>query len=102
MPIFRGSRYQGQRFTALVEDDGTEKRFMHLRTDTVSLEDVGQSFKLFRRRSPEELLDGIAFDEYAKSRLQWVLAEVNDMKSYWELEELDSIILPSKEFMADF
>jgi len=102
MPIFRGSRYEGLKFTSIINADGNESRFMHLRTNTVTMEDVGDDFKMFRQRSSEELIDLMAFNEYGKSRLGWVLAEVNNLSRFEELVLLDSIILPSKEFMADF
>jgi len=101
MPVFRGSRYEGLDYTSLIVD-GVEKKFMHLRTDTVELDAVGDQFTVKRKVSEEETMDQIAFVKYSKPRLGWVLAEVNGLENFWDLPIGSSIVMPSAEFMAKF
>jgi len=101
MPIFRGDRDEGSLFTAIVVN-GVEKRYLHLRANTLNSDSVGEAYSLYRNRQGQESLDMLTFTNYGKSRLQWVFAEVNELISLWDIDEVDSFIVPSRSFMSKY
>lgn len=79
MPIYAGSRYEGLRFTPIVEqDNSTTRRFLHLR--------VPPFYRSLTQREllPEEELDYLAYEYSGQSRRWWQIAEANDL--FWPLD----------------
>jgi len=76
MTVFRGSRYEGVEFTAIRGANGLVKKFLHNRKP-VTVEDVGEDF-FVRTIQREDQFDDIAFEFGGKSRLWWVIADVNE------------------------
>jgi len=101
MPIFRGDRGEGQLYTTIIEGD-SEKKFLHLRSHTLDSDSVGEKFKMRVNREGDEPIDLLTFMGYNKSRLSWVLAEINELINYWDIDDINSFIIPSQEFMADY
>ena len=77
MPIFVGSRYEGLSYSAVLDDDGITKRFIHLRTPADYVSYVQHELL------PAQELDFLALVYLGQSRKWWQLAETNDL--FWPL-----------------
>jgi len=79
MPIFAGSRYEGLKFTPLIEaDNSTTKKFIHLR--------IPPRYSLVTQHEllPEEELDLLAYEYGGQARRWWQIAEANSL--FWPLD----------------
>lgn len=75
MPVFRGSRYEGTRFTGILGEDGKVRKFLHAR-EPLRLEQMQNPIIVHDFQSGDEL-DAIANRISGKTRLWWVLGDVN-------------------------
>jgi len=92
MAIFKGSRYEDGKFTALKTSAGKVKKFVHPR--------YGYSSALLANGSSlvnlkeGELFDEIMFEISGKEEDWWVLAEANDVFFALDLTGINRIIIP--------
>lgn len=98
MPVFRGSRYENVKFTGILGEDGKVRRYLHTR-DSLTLEDVPDPI-VVRQFQHGEVLDQIAFEFVAKSRLWWSIADVNGILFPLEIEPGTELSIPIR-FLAD-
>ena len=76
MPVFRGSRYDGVRFTGILGEDGKVRKFLHAR-ESLTLQAADEPILVQDFQRADEL-DALANRAAGKPRLWWVLADVND------------------------
>jgi len=78
MPIFSGSRFEGLSYTPLIDDDGTTRKFVHLRVPPPPYSTTQHELL------PEEELDYLAYYYLGQSRRWWSFAEFNNL--FWPLD----------------
>ena len=77
MPVFRGSRYDGVRFTGILGEDGKVRKFLHAR-EQLTLQELDEPVLIQDFQLNDEL-DALANRAAGKPRLWWVLADVNEI-----------------------
>ena len=77
MPVLRGSRYEGVRFTAILGEDSKVRKFLHAR-EPLDPATVLNPFVVHLVQRGDEL-DAITHRAVGKPRLWWVLGDVNNV-----------------------
>jgi hypothetical protein len=98
MPVFRGSRYENVKFTGILGEDGKVRRYLHTR-DPLTLEETPDPI-IVRQYQRGEVLDQIAFDIAAKSRLWWSIADISGILFPLEIEPGTELSIPLR-FLID-
>lgn len=88
MSIYAGSRYERLSFTPIVEEDGSTKRFLHLRVP-------GQLDSFIQHELlPKEEFDFLAMNYSGQSRKWWLIAEANDLFWPFDLDQGTRLDIP--------
>lgn len=77
MPVFRGSRYDGVRFTGILGEDGKVRKFLHARRP-FALDEVQNPIVIQNFQRGDEL-DALASRTAGKPRLWWIIADANNV-----------------------
>lgn len=77
MPVFRGGRYDGVRFTGILGEDGKVRKFLHAR-EPLSLDSVNDPVVVQDFQRGDEL-DAMTSRAAGKPRLWWVIGDVNNV-----------------------
>lgn len=98
MPVFEGSRYENVEYTTIVGKDLITRKYLHLR-DAYKAEDVNQNWLMHTVTGADEV-DALAY-EYSgqnpnKSKLWWLLADVNGILWPLDIEPGTDIIIPTE------
>jgi len=94
MPIFKGSRYEGVKITGFTTASGQLRAFLHSR-NKLSSADIGEDF-IIHRVKQGDTIDGLAFEYGGKTRLWWIIADVNDLEFPLDLTINQELIIPSR------
>jgi len=78
MAIFAGSRNEGLAYSAVEEEDGTKKKFLHLRVPPK------YATQIEHEMLPKQELDFLSYELSGQARNWWKIAEANDL--FWPLE----------------
>jgi hypothetical protein len=95
MPVFRGSRYENVKFTGILGEDGKVRKFLHAR-EPLNPQEVRGPFTLLAFQRGDEL-DAITHRAAGKSRLWWVLADINDIFFPLDIEPGTELTVPVRE-----
>jgi hypothetical protein len=98
MSVFKGSRYEGVKFTGILGKDGKVRRYLHAREPF----NVNQMRKplVFHDFQQDEQLDQLAWEYSGKPRLWWLLADISKIMFPLEIEPGTEIIIPTRELQA--
>lgn len=95
MPVFRGSRYEGVKFTGVLGEDGRVRKFLHAR-EPLRLNNIEGTIVIHSLQRGDEL-DALAHRASGKPRLWWVLGDVNDVLFPLGLEAGRELAVPVVE-----
>lgn len=95
MPVFKGSRYEGVRFTGILGKDGKVRRFLHPR-EPLRIEDLPGPTIVHAFQAGDQL-DALAHRVAGKSRLWWVLGDVNHILFPLDLPGNTELVVPVRE-----
>lgn len=96
--IFRGSRYAGLKYTALVDQDGRVRKYLHARTP-LRVSDLRGDFTVAAKKSGDEL-DAIVARSGGRERQWWAIAEVSGVEYPFNIEDGSDLIVPGREVFA--
>ncbi len=100
MSIFRGSRYEGTNVTGVRDSSGTVRAFLHNRV-SVTQDDIGSNFIIHTVKEGEDL-DLLAFRFGGKSRLWWVIADINEIPFSFDIQIGQEILIPTRSVFQKF
>jgi hypothetical protein len=95
MPVYPGSRYEGVARSALVRTNGQVDAILHSR-ERVKAEELGEGDVIHEFEVTEEL-DLLAFDFGGKTRLFWLIADVNEIIDPFNIPVGTKLIIPPEE-----
>lgn len=95
MPVFKGSRYAGVKFTGILGKDGKVRKYLHGR-DPVKLADV-QEPVVVHEFEYGETIDELAWKAAGKPRLWWLIADVSDILFPLDIAPGTKVVVPSRE-----
>lgn len=98
MPVFKGSRYEGVRFTGILGKDGKVRKFLHPR-EPLSLAQVAEQVYIHKFEAGE-LIDELAWKAAGRPRLWWILADISDVLFPLEIESGSDIVIPTRELLG--
>lgn len=101
MPIFRGSRYEGSKFTAIVDSEGVTRKYVHPHVPK-TVDDLDGDFRVVPKQIGDELDDLAANVDGGKERLWWVIADVSGIQFAFEIEDGEDLVIPSPTQFARF
>ena len=103
MPIFEGSRYEGLEYTAVTGRDLITRKYLHLRTPKTE-EDVEPDWVVHEAVIGDDL-DLLAYlytsNNAGKSKLWWLLAEVNGLLWPLDVEPGADLMIPVQELASN-
>jgi len=99
MPIFRGSRYEGIEMTGVRGPDGRVRRTLHAR-EPRGADDLGPGALVHEVQAGEEL-DLLALRYGGKSRLWWLLADVNGIMFPLDLPPGTRLVIPDNQRLRE-
>jgi hypothetical protein len=103
MPIFEGSRYAGVDYTAITGQDLVTRKYLHLRTPKTE-EDVEADW-IIHESSIGDDLDLLAYvytnDNANKSKLWWLIAEVNGLLWPLDVEPGTDLMIPVRDLASN-
>lgn len=99
MAVFKGSRYEGQKVFAITGRDGVTRKLVEFR-DPVNIQDVDPDWVQHTKQFGDEL-DSLAYSYGGgvpeKSKLWWLVSDVNDVIFPLEVENGAKLAIPLKE-----
>lgn len=98
MPVFRGSRYAGVKFTGVLGADGKVRKFLHAR-DRVLSRDVSGPIITHEIQRMEQL-DGLAFQVSGQAQMWWLIADVSDVFFPLDLDPGTEVSIPIEELRS--
>lgn len=98
MPVFRGSRYEGVKFTGILGSDGRVRRFLHAR-EPLRIADMRSPIVLHSIQRGDAL-DALASRAAGKPLLWWLIADVNDVMFALDIEPGTEIAVPTAELLS--
>lgn len=98
MPVYPGSRYEGIGRSALVESNGQVDAILHTRKRLTST-DLGEANFVQELEVGDEL-DLLASDFGGKSRLWWVIADLNEVVDPFSIPVGTKLVIPSEAEFA--
>ncbi len=99
MPIFRGSRYEGVELTGVRGFDSRVRRTLHARAP-FTRRDVRENAFVHEIQAGEEL-DLLAFKYAGKSRLWWLIADVNDVMFPLDVPAGTRLLIPDARLFQE-
>jgi len=103
MPIFEGSRYAGVDYTAITGQDLITRKYLHLRTPKTE-EDVEPDWIVHEVVIGDDL-DLLAYiyanDNASKSKLWWLIAEVNGLLWPLDVEPGTDLMIPVRDLASN-
>lgn len=94
MAVFRGSRYEGVKFTGVLGADGTVRKFLHAREPLRIDTQTGPITVILMQRGDQ--LDAVTHRAVGKPLLWWVLGDVNDVIFPLDLDPGTEIAVPMR------
>jgi hypothetical protein len=103
MPVFEGSRYEGVEYTAIVGQDLITRKYLHLRTPKAATEvDPDWIVHEFVVGDDLDLLAYLYSGNNAnKSKLWWIIADVNGTLWPLDLEPGTDMVIPVNELSTE-
>jgi hypothetical protein len=98
MPVFRGSRYEGVKFTAIIGKDGKTRKFLHQR-DLFTLSQMRNPIS-FQQFQNGQVIDEIAWLACGQPLLWWLLADVNGIAFALDIEPGAEIAIPLTDLVS--
>lgn len=95
MPVFAGTRYDGQPYTAVRGKDGKVRKFLHF-PDILSQDQIDANFSVHEVQAGEEI-DEIANVWSKKPLLWWMIASVSGVQFPLDLEPGGELVIPKLE-----
>lgn len=95
MPVYPGSRYEGVARSALVRTNGQQDAILHSR-ERVKAEDLNEDSVVHEFEVTEEL-DLLAYDFGGKTRLFWLIADINEIVDPFNIPVGTKLVIPSEE-----
>lgn len=93
MPVFKGSRYEGVKFTGIVGKDGKVRRYLHAR-EPLKLSEMPEPI-VIHPFEYGEVIDELAWRAAGKPRLWWVIADVSNLLFPLEIEPGTELSIPT-------
>jgi len=94
MPIYKGSRYENLKFTALLrQNQRSPARFLHDR-ENLKQSDLNDQFKIYIVKQTDEL-DYLAKIFGGPERLWWIIADINQIEKPYDLKPGTQLIIPT-------
>lgn len=93
MPIFPGSRYEGEPFVGLTTKKGRTAKWLEMR-QRVTVAAIGDDFRVYTVQDGD-VPDMICFKFGFPTRLWWLVADVNDLPEMFTLERGQQLKIPS-------
>ena len=97
MPVFKGSRYEGVKFTGILGKDGKVRKYLHPR-EPLKLSEMTQPV-LIHEFQQGEVIDELAARAAGKPRLWWLIADVSDILFPLEIEPGTEIVIPKQDLL---
>lgn len=97
MPVFKGSRYEGVKFTGILGKDGKVRKYLHPR-EPLRLSDVREPV-IIHQFQKGEVIDELASRAAGKPRLWWVIADVSDVLFPLQIEPGTELVIPKQDLL---
>jgi hypothetical protein len=97
MTVFKGSRYEGVKFTGILGKDGKVRKYLHPRVP-LTLADMKQPV-IIHQFQQGEVIDELAARAAGKPRLWWLIADVSDVLFPLEIEPGTDIVVPKQDLL---
>jgi len=97
MPVFKGSRYEGVKFTGILGQDGKVRKYLHPR-EPLSPDQVKEPL-IVHEFQQGEVIDELAFRAAGKPRLWWVIADISDVLFPLDIAPGTEIIVPKQDLI---
>ncbi len=97
MSVFKGSRYEGLKFTGVLGKDGKVRRYLHGR-DPLRASQMKRPL-VFHDFQNDEQLDFLAWNVAAKPRLWWILADISNIMFPLDIAPGTEIVIPTRELL---
>lgn len=98
MPVYKDSRYADTVYTSVLGKDQVSRKWLHPR-DVLTQEDVDQDWALHTTKVGDDL-DLLAYkytgDNPRKSKLWWLIADVNNLLWPLDVDPGTDLIIPTK------
>ena len=95
MPVFKGSRYEGVKFTGILGKDGKVRKYLHGR-EPIKLADVKEPL-VVHLLEQGEAIDELAWRAAGKPRLWWIVADVSNILFPLDVAPGTEIVVPTRE-----
>lgn len=97
MSVFKGSRYEGLKFTGILGKDGKVRRYLHGRNPLVA--SMMKRPLVFHDFQNGEQLDQLAWEAAAKPRLWWIIADISNIMFPLDIEPGTEIVIPTRDLL---
>lgn len=97
MTVFKGSRYEGVKFTGILGKDGKVRKYLHPR-EPVKLSEMKQPV-IIHEFQQGEVIDELAARAAGKPRLWWLIADISDILFPLEIEPGTEIVVPKQDLL---
>lgn len=103
MPVFEGSRYEGLEYTAVTGQDFVTRKYLHLREPKTE-EDAEPDWIVHETAIGDDL-DLLAYvytnNNSSKSKLWWLIAEMNDLLWPLDVEPGTDLMIPVRDLVSN-
>ena len=97
MSVFKGSRYEGVKFTGILGKDGKVRKYLHPR-EPLALSEMKQPV-IVHTFQAGEVIDELASRAAGKPRLWWIIADVSDILFPLDIEAGTEVVVPKQDLL---